>query len=59
MNTKQPIVADAIYTVPEAAVILSMHAKTLQRKLRTGLIASRRRGGGQYRIKGSELLRFA
>lgn len=57
--TKAPVVADALYTVPEAATLLSMHPKTLRRKLSYGVLSGKRRGGGHWRIRGTELLRLA
>lgn len=59
MTAKAPIVSDALYTVVEAAAVLSMHPKTLRRKLGCGVVTGRRRGGGHWRIRGAELLKLA
>ena len=47
---------DVIYTTAEAARLLSMHPKTLTRKIRAGLIRAK---GARYRILGRELLKLA
>lgn len=49
----------AVYTVPEAAQLVLMHPQTLRVKLRDGVVAGLRRGGGQWRVRGSELLKLA
>ena len=50
---------DAIYTVAQAAVLASMHPETLREKLRARILNGKRKGGGSYRIRGSELLKLA
>lgn len=59
-TTPRRIEPAAIYTTSEAAFLVQMHPKTLQRKLRAGVaVKGRRRAGGHWRILGSELLKFA
>ena len=62
MNTIQPtpttIQPNQIYTVDQAATLLSMHPVTIRDKLRVGIIRGSRRIG-RWRIIGSELLRLA
>lgn len=50
--------ATALYTVEQAASLLSLHPVTLRKKLRCGLIPGKRRVG-RWRIRGSELLNLA
>ena len=49
---------DAIFTVAQAARLVSLHAVTLRKKLRLGIIKGSRRAG-DWRIRGSELLKLA
>lgn len=56
---KAPIAPDAIYTVAEAAELLSLHPVTLRRKLRIRLVNGKRRGAGHWRIRCAELLKLA
>lgn len=48
----------AIYKISEAAPLVSMHPETMRQKLRLGVIGGSRRSG-DWRIKGSELLKMA
>jgi len=48
----------AIYTVREAAVLVSLAPKTMQRKIASGVINASRRMG-TWRVRGSELLKTA
>lgn len=48
----------ALYTVQEAAKLVSYHPVTLRGKLRAGTVSGRRRHGGHWRILGAELLKL-
>ncbi len=49
-----------IYDVAEAAQLVKLHPHTLCRKLRVGFaVKGKRKGGGHWRILGSELLKLA
>lgn len=52
------IEANAIYSVRSAAFLLEMHPDTVRKRVRLGLIKGSRKCG-DWRIKGSELLRLA
>lgn len=54
---KRAIEPNALYTVPEAAALLSITPACITKKLRCGIINGKRTLG-QWRVKGSELLRF-
>lgn len=49
----------AVYAIRDAARLVLMHPDTLRAKLRDGVVQGNRRGGGNWRIKGSELLKLA
>jgi excisionase family DNA binding protein len=55
--TSRRIEPDAIYTVNEAATLISIHPETVTKKLRQGAIAGKRRLG-RWRIRGAELLKL-
>jgi len=48
----------AIYTAPEAARLVGLHAESMTKKLRLGVIKGSRRIG-TWRVRGSELIRAA
>jgi hypothetical protein len=58
-TASQGINPDAIYTSNAAAELIGLHPQTLNAKLRSGVIEGRRKHGGRWMIKGSELLRLA
>lgn len=49
---------NAIYSIRSAAVLLELHPDTLRKRLQMGIVKGSRRLG-DWRIKGSELLRLA
>ncbi len=51
--------AERFLTVPEVATILGVSAKTVCRRLRTGLLRKAPLGGRIVRIAAAELARFA
>lgn len=56
--TKRPIEPTAVYTVTEAAALLTIHPVTLRKQLRAGVVKGKRTLG-DWRMLGSELLRHA
>lgn len=56
--SSRAIEANAIYSIKTAAWLLEMHPVTLRKRVKLGLIKGSRKCG-DWRIKGSELLRLA
>ena len=50
---------NGIYSTEEAARLVNYHVVTIREKLRDGVIQGRRRHGGTWRVRGSELLKLA
>lgn len=57
-TASRAIEPSAIYTAPEAARLLALNPKVMQRKLASGVIKGSQRIG-RWRVRGSELLKFA
>jgi len=49
---------NAIYTAQEAALLLAINPQSMQRKLESGAIKGSKKIG-RWRVRGSELLKFA
>ena len=56
--TSRAIEATAIYTVAEAARLISMHPDSFRKMLKNGSIRGSKRLG-DWRVKGAELLKLA
>ena len=56
---KEPVTAERFLTVPEVAALLGVSQKTVNRRLRAGLLRKAPLGGRIVRITATEFARFA